>query len=594
MTRNLRYLVLLVSVVALLLPAAGAALARADVPATSIAPATSAPDSPVDVIVLFYQPPGPAETALIESLGGTVRRVYTIIPAMAATVPPSGIDTLRRDPRVESVDEDVTLHAAGQTLPWGVDRIDAELVHPTNKGMGVKVAVLDTGIDLDHPDLVVAGNVTFVAGTTTGDDDNGHGTAVAGIVGARDNDIGVIGVAPEAALYAVKVLNSTASGSTTDILSGIEWAANNGMQVINLSFGTPMNLPQALIDALDAAYNAGIVIVAGAGNGGNTDGTGNNIWTPARYAPVIAVGATNDQNLRSSVSSTGYELELMAPGVNIYTTGMGGGYTYLTTTSSAAPHVAGTAALLIASGLTNNVAVRNRMKDSAFDLGDTGWDSKYGCGLVNASQAISFSEPPDQTMPTTAISFGGTAGTNGWYVSNVTVTLTATDNPGGSGVASTKYSLDAGQTWNTYTSPFTVSTEGQTIVLASSWDNAGNNEGPPAYALLKIDKTPPTATETSSPDQASGKTKGVLMQVTYTASGVQDAVSGVASINHTLIDEYGDYSQYLGGLPWGTVWVEQYCKGGDPDGRQYTFRLTATDMAGNQAIAGDVTVVFRA
>jgi subtilisin family serine protease len=122
------------------------------------------------------------------------------------------------------VELDTTLSACftGEVLPWGVDRVDAVLAHPTNKGTGVKVAILDSGIDLDHPDLTVAGDVTFVPDTTSGDDDNGHGTLVAGIVGALDNDVGVIGVAPEASLYAVKVLNQNGDGAMSIILSGIE------------------------------------------------------------------------------------------------------------------------------------------------------------------------------------------------------------------------------------------------------------------------------------------------------------------------------------------------------------------------------------
>jgi len=336
------------------------------------------------VLVTFYNPPGSAEVDLIESLGGTVEEVYKIVPTIHAIMPPENLVTLAADPRVKLIEPNLTIidSATGQVLPWGVDRIDADLVHPTNKGTGIKVAVLDTGIDLDHPDLNVAGNVTFVEGTTTGDDDNGHGTLVAGIMGARDNDIGVIGVAPEATLYAVKVLDSDGSGIMSVLLSGIEWSVNNNMQVMNIGGGSVMNWPTTVRNALTKAYVAGIAIFGGAGNGGTPDGQGENIWAPGRYDSVIAVGATDENNVRLSTSSTGSQLELMAPGNNIYSTAMGGGYGYIGQTSASSAHAAGTAALLMKAGMTSNANVRQTLKDSATDVGAPGWDSQYGWGLM--------------------------------------------------------------------------------------------------------------------------------------------------------------------------------------------------------------------
>jgi len=549
----------------------------------------------VDVLVSFYQPPGPDEIELIQSLGGTIKKVYHIVPTVLASMPSDTIKQLSQDPRVKIVEEDAIIENSllGEVLPWGVDRVDAELVHPTNKGTGVKVAILDTGIDLDHPDLAVAGNVTFVSGTPNGDDDHGHGTLVAGIVGALDNEIGVIGVAPEAALYAVKVLDSGGSTVPSSVLSGIQWAKDNNMKVINMSFGGILGFGTDVTDALNNAYNAGIVLVAGAGNGGSPDGQGNNIWAPARYESVIAVGSTDETDARYSTSSTGYQLELMAPGVNIYSTAMGGGYGYITNTSSASPHVAGVAALLINAGFTNNVEVRNRMKNSAQDLGAAGWDSQYGNGLVNANLAINFSEPPDQTPPTTTITLSGTVGYEGkytWYRSDVTVTLSATDS-GGSGVAQTKYSLDAGSTWNIYTAPFILTTEGvEHLILARSWDNAGNDEGPPAFVSFKIDKTPPALTETVNPTQMKRVRNGYITPVSYSGTA-SDSGSGLSGAPNTqLIDSYGVFSQDLGWRLSDTVYVEVWCTSVN---RTYTFRLSATDMVGNSASTDAVFTVYK-
>jgi len=560
----------------------------------------SAQTERVDVLVTFYASPGEAPgsdaISLIESLGGTVKTVYHIVPTLLANMPVDSLDELEADPRVKLVEPDTAISSlfASEVLPWGVDRVDAELVHPTNKGTGVKMAILDSGIDLDHPDLYVTGDVTFVPSTPNGDDDNGHGTLVAGIVAALDNEIGVIGVAPEVALYSVKVLNSSGGGVMSVILSGIQWSVDNGMQVINMSFGGSLDWPDSLKQALDTAYNAGIVIIAGAGNGGTPDGQGNNLWSPARFEPVIAVGSTDESDNRYTTSSTGWDLEVMAPGVNIYSTAMGGGYGYITGTSASSPHAAGVAALLITSGLTNNVTLRHRLRDSATDLGAAGWDSQTGNGLINIVQALNFTEPPDQSAPTTTITLSGTMGQENWYISNVTLTITATDG-GGSGVAGTEYSLDAGASWNPYTAPVVLTTEGrELLLLARSTDNASNLEGPPDQLWYNMDKTPPTVTESVNPTIIPRQKSGTMVPVNYTGTA-DDALSGIDNFsrNTTLTDEYGVYSQDLGMAISGTVSVEAWCKPNDSNGRTYTFVFTVRDHAGNQASAQAVTTVPR-
>lgn len=132
--------------------------------------------------------------------------------------------------------------------------------------------------------------------------------------------------------------------------------------------------------------------MTGAGNGGNIPGEGDNVWAPARYESVIAVGAANEQDIRYASSSTGEALELVVPGVKIYSTAMYGGYSYLSGTSAAALHVSGVAALLIASGLDNNEDVREWLQSSATDLGETGWDAQFGHGMVNAGLITSISD----------------------------------------------------------------------------------------------------------------------------------------------------------------------------------------------------------
>ncbi|MEK7153554.1 MAG: hypothetical protein AAB834_06395, partial [Patescibacteria group bacterium] len=184
----------------------------------------------------------------------------------------------------------------------------------------------------------------------------------------------------------------------------------------------------------------------------------------------------------------------------------------------------------------------------------------------------------DKTAPDTSISLNGTAGSNGWYISDVTVTLTATDNI--SGLATTEYSLNGGGNWTAYISPLTVSNEGITTVLARALDNAGNLGSDSKD--VKIDRTAPVITETVIPAQVTNKKIGTMYDISYNGTA-SDQVSGLSVINTTLIDEYGVYSQNLGSNLTGIVSVERHENGGDPDGRTYTFRLTVTDMAGNQS-----------
>ena len=375
---------------------------------------TYAADPPLErYLVKIEGPPGNVEKA-VTALGGKVTHVYNIIPGwIAVEIPEAAVSGLERNPRVISIEPDATVYAIGQELPWGVDRIDADLVHSTNKGSGVKVGIIDTGIDLDHPDLTVIDNVTFVNGTKSGDDDNGHGTHCAGIVAAEDNTIGVIGVAPEASIYAVKVLDAGGSGYVSDVIAGIQWSKNNEMQIISMSLGGSYN--EGLEAACDAAYEAGIILVAAAGNSGTPSGKGDNVIYPARYESVIAVAATDQDDNRWRWSSTGPDLELAAPGVDITSTYLDGGYAIGSGTSMACPHVTGTAALVIASGITDanndgliNDDVRIRLQETAEDLGEAGRDNLHGWGLVDASYAalqwnelwpvISFSESGQQGL----------------------------------------------------------------------------------------------------------------------------------------------------------------------------------------------------
>lgn len=335
-----------------------------------------------------------AQDKLIQRTGGTKIKNLDLIGAKAVYLPnKASEDALLDHPGVRRIEEDVEVHSLAQTLPWGIDRVDAELSWTATTGDPVKVGIIDTGIDRNHPDLLanIKGGVSTVNYTSNYKDDNGHGTHVAGITAALNNTAGVVGVGPDIDLYGIKVLNRRGSGYLSDVIEGIDWAIANGMQVINMSLGTNSNI-QSFHDAVIRTNQAGIVQVAAAGNDGGA------VDFPAAYPEVIAVSASDIYNNIASWSSRGPEVDLAAPGVNIYSTYKGSTYKTLSGTSMASPHVAGTAALVLTSvigvydldadGLWDPNEVQNKLEATAMDLGFTGKDNLYGSGLLNAFLAI--------------------------------------------------------------------------------------------------------------------------------------------------------------------------------------------------------------
>jgi len=258
----------------------------------------------IKVIIGFHNEP---DVSIIQSYNGQVKTKMNQIKAVVAMIPETAITALQRNPNIRYIerDEHVQLIQA-ESLPWGVNRIDAEKIWSSNTGSDVTIAICDTGIDYNHPDLVancIPGE-SFVDYTTDPMDDNGHGTHCAGIAAAVDNEIGVIGVAPEASLMPVKILNYNGGADFSWVAQGIYWAADNGADVISLSIGYPYHV-QSWQDACDYAYNNGCVVVAAAGNSGHRRRIYDNVDYPGKYASTIAVAATTSSDSRASFSSTG-------------------------------------------------------------------------------------------------------------------------------------------------------------------------------------------------------------------------------------------------------------------------------------------------
>lgn len=367
---------------------------------------TTAINGNVQIIIGFKNKPGPSDIDFITGLGGIINRKYTIINAIAVTVPENVLDKIKRSPNVEYIEIDEKMYAhipigtcqeiqiLKQIVPWGVGRIGATLVHSMgNTGKGIRIGILDTGIDYTHPDLSknYKGGYNFIDNNTDAKDYNGHGTHVAGIIAAEDNDIGVVGVAPDAYLYSVRILDYAATGTASDITAGLEWCLDNNMQIVNMSLGSCED-SISVTRAADVLYNHGILLIAAAGNSGNAMGDGDNIDNPARYNSVMAVGATDVYDNRAEFSSTGPKLEISAPGKDIYSLLPGNKYGSLSGTSMASPHVAGVAALVLyADPGISNVQARIRLQTTSQNISKVSFEAKnwFGYGLVDAVKAVS-------------------------------------------------------------------------------------------------------------------------------------------------------------------------------------------------------------
>jgi subtilisin len=353
----------------------GGLLAALVVPVLAVGPVGAAPQASGGYIVVLKGAANPADVA--RRHGAKVRHLYRhALKGYSTNLTAGQAARLRSDPGVAAVVAEQTFQISAQTLPTGIDRVDGELSSAqSGNGSGevdVDIAVIDTGIDLGHPDLNARNGTNCVSPGAPATDDHGHGTHVAGTAAARDNDLGVVGVAPGARVWAVKVLNAAGSGTTSQIVCGIDWVTANarsgaGIEVANMSLGG-----QSLFGSLSGcsstwdpmhpaicrSVNAGVTYAVAAGN----SAANANNFVPATYAEVITVSALADFNGQpgggaaatcradqddtfASFSNYGNDVDLIAPGVCILSTYLGGGYNTFSGTSMASPHVAGAAGL---------------------------------------------------------------------------------------------------------------------------------------------------------------------------------------------------------------------------------------------------------
>lgn len=445
-------------------------------------------------MLITYKAGSKVSSAAITALGGQVVKQFALAPIVIADLDEAAIKALRADPSVLAVERDGTVSITktgekpkpqkpkpskpGDTkatvspqsrAPWGIVRTRASEVHAKGTvGVGVKVAVIDTGIDFNHPDLkaIYKGGINFVTPGTPPMDDHSHGTHCAGTVAAVLDGQGIFGMAPGIDLYAVKVLNASGSGSWSSIIAAYEWCVQNGMKLTSNSYGGSAG-SVALETALNAAVDAGVLMIFAAGNSGAGSG-GSTVLYPAKYAKAVAVSATDNTDAIATFSSRGPEVAVAAPGVNIESTVLNGLYGLKSGTSMACPHVAGACALALSKGFTVP-EVRQRLTTMLPDKGVPGRDPLYGYGLLDAYTLVFGLDPtvpifkspitldgsgsfdPDGTVVewvytmSDGRTFAGKTQTVPMAPGNHSITLTVKDNQGATGVTSRSLIIEADQ-----------------------------------------------------------------------------------------------------------------------------------------------------
>ena len=599
--------------------------------------------------------PQQAAEALIQPFQGRLGHVYQhALKGFSVELPAAAVSALQRNPAVKLVEPDVLVQAAGQTVPTGVDRIDAEpgLFPDRTRDVDVDIAILDTGIYAGHEDLNVVGGRHFYT-VTTGpprnrgqfqdenyDDDNGHGTHVAGIAGAIDEypgdpdstekSWGYVGVAPGARLWAVKVLDAAGSGYVADLIAGVDWVVAQGdIEVANMSLTAP-GYSDALRTAIRNGVDAGVVFVAAAGNeyqdvygADGIFGNGDDIF-PASFPEVATISALCDtdgqpgglgplstsyggadrngdgfddglddsfacfsnysawpsvnQQEDVDIVSAGNAIDLVMPGVDIWSTWTDGMWVQISGTSQAAPHAAGLAALYIAEhGAPTDAAGVYALRQALIDAGK---DQDSGVRLTylatepdTAYENLGWAATgPADYPPSVSVTSPG----DGETVSGtVTVTADASDDDA---VTQVEFFVDGGSigvdtdgsdgwtaSWDT-----TAYSEGSHMVAATATDTAGQTASDAVSVTVDNVDDPPTV-EITNPTE--GSTVSGTVTVTADASD-DDAVTQVKF----FVDGGSIGVDTDGSDGWSATWDTTACSEGS-----HMVAATATDTADQTA-----------
>lgn len=579
------------------------------------------------IVVLRDNHPDPAGFA--RQQGHTPSHVYRhALKGYAVQLPDRAVAGLRHNPNVRFVQPDSVVTASVQTLPTGINRIDADTnqqakIDGVDERVNVDVAIIDTGIDPTHPDLNVVGGVNFTKGKADQwADQNGHGTHCAGTVGALDNGVGVVGVAPGARLWAVRVLDRNGSGATSGVVAGIDWVAANAatIRIANMSLGgsgsDDGNCGNTNNDAehkaICAAVAAGVTFVVAAGN--ETDDAANH--TPAAYDEVITVSALADfdglpggtgsatfafssctENVDDSFacfSNYGADVDIMAPGVGIYSTYKGGTYADSSGTSMAAPHVAGAAALIAAANpgwspaqVKAKLLADAKPTDFVSDDPDGVHEPLLYVGSAAPAHdlAITSVSAPGSAAPGDVVSVSVTVANQGTFAESSTVSLV--DISSGLQIGSQALNLAAGAVttltfnWDTTSAGLGSHVLGAEVAaVAGETDTADNASSAVVNLIAPIHDVAVTSVSVAA-QVAAGSVAAVTVGVTNPGTfGETFAVTlsdGVATVGSQTISLAAGASTTLT-FNWDTAGL---ALGG------YTLTATAAAVAGETALSNN-------
>ncbi|EAR66244.1 extracellular alkaline serine protease [Bacillus sp. NRRL B-14911] len=327
------------------------------------------------------------DTQLLEKAGGKVKENYKKTKVAKAKLSEKELKKLKKDPKINLIEEDVQVESfplSGNTFiedgySWGAKRVNVKALHENGeRGQGIKVAILDTGIS-QNAQLTIQKEASFIDSEPSTEDENGHGTTVASLIASSYEKTGLKGIAPDVELYSAKVLNKDGIGKYSDIIEGLEWALENNVNIVNMSFGGTNN-SKILENVINGANKAGVLLISSVGNNGEEA-----VTYPASYESVIGVGASNYYNKKTSFTNFGKGLELLAPGVNLSTVDQNGKLVTISGTSAASSYASGAAALIWSQNPhLDNEHIRSILKEYS-----TKSNNKAGYGLVNVNPNIS-------------------------------------------------------------------------------------------------------------------------------------------------------------------------------------------------------------
>jgi thermitase len=555
--------------------------------------------------ILFEARPGMSGDDLekiLKAHGGGKRRKLGqsnmhVVDLPAGASETAMVERLRHNPAFKYVELDrkvqsslaVTDPYAGSE--WHLGKIGATTAWDTTQGAGVTIAILDSGVDGSHPDLVpnlVAG-YNFASNNTDTADVCGHGTAVAGSAAARGNNgIGVAGVAGQARIMPIRIASKDASGNctayTSTIASGITYAADHGARIANVSYG-PLAGSATIQSAAQYMKSKGGLVFVSAGN----NGVDENI-TPS--TTLIAVSATDSADAKASWSSYGSFVSLAAPGAGIWTTSQGGTYGGWNGTSFASPVAAGVAALMMAAAPSlDGAQIEQALFASAVPLGAAGRDPLFGYGRVDAAagvRAVSVKVPVADTQAPTAAITSPSASSS--VSGTVTVAVNATDNVGVDRVElkanGTVIGVDTASpfsfAWNSAGAP-----NGMSTLVATAFDKAGHATASSPVSVNVANAVPPPVRDTTPPtvkieNPVMGTVRGT---VTVSVSGNDN--SGAAALTQSIYIDNALVSNGKGGTLAYTWNTGLYTTG------MHAIKVVAQDAAGNWASSSVTVMVLR-